>query len=62
MAQEIYELTLDAYRGGTTDFLAVQKADDDLETARYTLLAERFTYLSTLIDLEYALNTPIRSR
>lgn len=62
LAQEIYELTLDAYRGGTTDFLAVQKADDDLETARYTLLAERFTYLSTLIDLEYALNTPIRSR
>ena len=62
LAEEIYELTLDAYRGGTTDFLAVQKADDDLETVRYELLAERFTYLSTLIDLEYALNTPIRSR
>ena len=62
LAEEIYELTLDTYRRGTTDFLAVQKADNDLETVRYELLAERFTYLSTLIDLEYALNTPIRSR
>lgn len=62
LADEIYQLTLDAYQQGATDFLDVQEADDDLEAARYDLLAEQFTYLSTLIDLEYALNTPIRAR
>ena len=62
LADEIYQLTLDAYQQGATDFLDVQEADDDLEAARYELLAEQFTYLSTLIDLEYALNTPIRAR
>ena len=62
LAEELYELTLDAYRQGATDLLAVQEADDDLEEARYDLLSEQFTLLSTIIDLEYALNTPIRAR
>jgi outer membrane protein TolC len=60
LAQEVYELTLEAYEQGATDFLDVQEAEDDREQARYDLLSERFTYLTTLIDLEYALNTELR--
>lgn len=60
LAEEVYELTLEAYEQGATDFLDVQEAEDDREQARYDLLRERFTYLTTLIDLEYALNSELR--
>ncbi len=61
LQEEIYLLTLDSYQQGVTDFIDVLEAADDLEEARYQLLSEQFTYLSTLLDLEYALNTTIRT-
>ena len=61
LQEEIYLLTLDSYQQGVTDFIDVLEAADDLEEARYQFLSEQFTYLSTLLDLEYALNVTIRT-
>ncbi len=57
VAERAYELTEDGYRKGTQEFLALQEAEDDLNSARQNLLAEKLTYLTALFDLEYALNT-----
>ncbi len=60
LAEEIYDLTVESYQQGATDFLDVQEAEDDLSAARYDLLSERYVYLSSLIDLEFAINAPLR--
>ncbi len=57
VAERAYELTEEGYRRGTQEFLALQEAEDDLNSARQNLLAEKLTYLTALFDLEYALNT-----
>ena len=57
VAERAYQLTEEGYRHGTQEFLALQEAEDDLNSARQNLLAEKLDYLTTLFDLEYALNT-----
>ncbi len=52
-----YELSEDAYQSGAQDFLALQKAEDELNTAKKNLLEEKLNLLNALFDLEYALNT-----
>jgi len=58
LAQKTYDMTLDAYHRGTKDLLALQNAAGDLSQARYDLLSQRYTLISTVLDLEYELNVP----
>lgn len=62
LAQESYDLTREAYGLGTVDFLTLKSAEDDLLQARYDLLSEEYTYLTTLISLEYATGRDFRGR
>ncbi len=59
LAREAYDLTEEAYRAGTEELLEVQNASDELNKAQLALLNEKYTYLSGLLDLEYALNTKL---
>lgn len=61
LAQESYDLTKEAYAVGGVDFLTLKSAEDDLLTARYALLSEEYTYLTSLIALEYATGLSLRS-
>ena len=57
VAARNYELSEDAYQSGAQDFLALQQAEDELNTAKKNLLEEKLNFLTALFDLEYALNT-----
>ena len=58
LAQQSYNLTEEAYRGGLQDFLSVQSAALALEQAKLQLLTQQFNYLNDLIDLEYSIGVP----
>ena len=58
LAELSFNLTEEAYRSGLQDFQAVQNASLALEQARIQLLAQQFSYLNDLIDLEYAVGVP----
>ena len=58
LAQQSYNLTEEAYRGGLQDFLSVQGAALALEQAKLQLLTQQFNYLNDLIDLEYSIGVP----
>jgi len=57
VAARNYELSEEAYRSGTQDFIALQQAEDELNTAKKNLLEEKLSFLEALFDLEYALNS-----
>jgi len=58
LAQKAYDLSQAAYNQGSKDLLAVQSAEGDLNSARYKVLAQRYSLLSNLLSLEYELNVP----
>lgn len=58
LAQKTYDLSQAAYSQGAKDLLAVQSAEGDLDSARYKVLAQRYTLLSNVLSLEYELNVP----
>lgn len=53
LAEEVYELTVEAFEHGTTDFTTVLEAQTELEEERLAVLDEAYTLKSRLIDLEY---------
>lgn len=55
LASESYDLVSRSYDVGEADYLQVQTADDDLNTARIQLLNEKYNYSAALQDLEYAI-------
>ena len=57
VAARNYELSEEAYRSGTQNFIALQQAEDELNTAKKNLLEEKLSFLEALFDLEYALNS-----
>lgn len=57
MAEKAYRLTEQGYRVGTIEYLDLKDAENTLIEARLGVLAEKFKYLSALLDLEKALNT-----
>lgn len=59
LAQKSYDMTLAAYRNGTTELLDVRDAEDQLNQAKLGLLNEKYTYLTSLLDLEYMLNVSL---
>jgi outer membrane protein TolC len=59
-AERAFQLSEQGYRVGSVEYLDLKDAENMLMQARLGVLSERFNYLSTLIDLETALN--IRSK
>ena len=54
LAERAYRLSEEAYRAGASDLLDVQNAELELRKARLELLKEDYTYVTALLDLEYA--------
>jgi outer membrane protein TolC len=55
LAEESYSLVSRSYDVGEADYLQVQTADDELNTARIQLVNEKFNYASNLEDLDFAI-------
>ncbi|MFA6508493.1 MAG: TolC family protein [Treponemataceae bacterium] len=62
LAREVVLLTREAYDVGAASYQDLRTAEKDADSARVALLAERYTYLAALIDLEYATGKPLRSQ
>ena len=58
LAERSYRLTEQAYRAGLQDHLQVQNAEQSLRQARVQMYEQQFTYLNSLIDLEYSIGVP----
>lgn len=58
LAQKTYDLSLEAYKRGAKDLVSLQGAEGDLQKAKYNVLSERYTLLSSVLDLEYEENIP----
>lgn len=52
----VYKDNETGYNVGTIDILDLESAEDDLKQAKINLISEKVNYLSTLADLEYAVN------
>ncbi|WP_062326587.1 TolC family protein [Treponema endosymbiont of Eucomonympha sp.] len=59
LAQRACDMTALSYRNGTTELLDLRDAESSLNQAKLGLLNERFSYLSGVLDLEYALNAKL---
>ncbi len=59
LAKKNFELTDEAYKVGTRQLLDVESAQNDYMTAQQQLLLARYNYIAALLDLEYALGTPM---
>lgn len=57
LAERAFELAEQAYNNGLRDLTEVEQAEVDLQDARLQLIQEQQRILSSLFDLEYALNT-----
>lgn len=62
LAKKSYTLASRAYKSGTKELLEVRDAESQLGQAQLGILQEKFTYISTLLDLEYALNTKLSTQ
>ena len=55
LAEESYDLISRSYDVGEADYLQVQTADDEVNTARIQLVNEKFNYSAALQDLDFAI-------
>ena len=56
LAQKAYDMSWEAYRNGQKTQTDLDKAQDELLDSENKLIGEKFTYISTLLDLEYVIN------
>lgn len=59
LAQKAYNMTLTAFKNGTTEYLDVKDAESQLAQAKLGLMNERYTYMTGILDLEYAINSEL---
>lgn len=59
LAEKAYNMTYEAYKVGVTELLDVKDAESQLSQAKLGLMNEKYTYLTTLLDLEYAINAKL---
>lgn len=59
LAQKAYGLTEQGYRAGAIEYLDLKDAENALLSAKLGVLAEKFTYISTALDLEKVLNAKL---
>ena len=55
LMQRSYEMTRIAYNNGSKDLLTLQKAEDNLLTAKTSLQQQEFTLISNVLELESTL-------
>ena len=60
LAKKAYDMTMQAYDNGTKELLDVRDAESQYNQAQLGLANEQYNYISSLIELEYALNTRLR--
>ncbi|MBQ7753436.1 MAG: TolC family protein [Treponema sp.] len=58
LMQRSYEMTRIAYNNGSKDLLTLQKAEDNLLTAKTSLQLQEFTLISNVLTLESTLGVP----
>ena len=56
LADKAYRLTEEGYRAGTIEYLDLKDAENSLMEAKLGVITEKYNYLSTMLDLETALN------
>lgn len=56
LSQKAYDLSWESYRNGRTTATDLSQVEDDLIKAENNLIAEKYTYITSLLDLEYTLN------
>lgn len=59
LAEKAYNMSFEAYKVGTTEILDLNEAASQLSQAKLGLMNEKYTYLTTLLDLEYAINAKL---
>jgi outer membrane protein TolC len=59
LTSKVYEMTKREYKTGTVELIVLLNARNEFLRAQSRVLDEQTTYLLTLFDLEYKLNTPI---
>lgn len=55
LMQKTYDMTLNAYNHGSTDLLSLQRAEDNLYSAKYNVQNQRYTIISAVLDMENSL-------
>ncbi len=56
LAEKAYELAEKGFATGALEPLQLADADNELSNARHQVLREKYNYITTLLDLEYAIN------
>lgn len=59
LAQKTYEMTEESFQKGSSEILDVEDSQNTLLSTKQDLLLSKYTYLASLLDLEYAINTDI---
>ena len=57
-AQQAYNITEESYRNGRSDFLTVKDSEAQLNKTKLAYQSDLYTYISSMIDLEYLLALP----
>jgi len=55
LMQKTYDMTLNSYNHGSTDLLSLQNAENNLFSAKYNVQNQRYTIISSLLDMENTL-------
>ncbi|MDR1933723.1 MAG: TolC family protein [Spirochaetales bacterium] len=55
LAERTYALTEEAYRQGSRELLSLENAANELQNARFQIAREKYTCITLILDLEYAL-------
>lgn len=58
LAQKTYELTQTAYNHGSRDWNALKNAEDSYISAKTSLMAQNYTLITAILDLENTLGVP----
>lgn len=58
LAQKTYDMSKNAYNMGSADLLSLQQAEDDLYSAKYKVQNQKYTILTSILDLEDTLGLP----
>ena len=62
LAERAYTLAEESYNAGGKSLLDVEDAEDALKNARFQLLSEKYNYITALLTLEAAINSPLNEK
>jgi outer membrane protein len=58
LMQKTYDMTLIAYNNGSKDLSALETAQDNLSSARFSLQNQKYTIINAVLNLENTLGVP----